>query len=158
MEAAESCEQIAHDDRRHLIVVPRGAIVPHFRRSGPARRDTSHVWQLVSDALVAINAGALAGNKKARMDFGGTPRLLGEIHSNRRVTIPAFKRVIGLHSRPFMIGKLKPHIEEFFAGIDGTEELAPDFLRGLDLTGDLDRPLMWDMAVRQDARTPDRLM
>src|SRR6478672_3141272 len=51
-----------------------------------------------------------------------------------------------------MLGKFKSHVQEFLTGRDGAEELTPDLLGCLHLTGDLDRPFMRHMAVRT-ART-----
>jgi hypothetical protein len=32
------------------------------------------------------------------------------------VTVPALQRIICLHARPFMLGKLEAHVEELMAG------------------------------------------
>ena len=100
------------------------------------------------NALMAIDARSLSSYEIARMDFGGATGLLGEVHCNRRVAVAAFERVVGFHPRPFMLGKLKAHVEKFLAGVDGAENLAPYLLGRLHFPRDLDRPFMRHVAVR----------
>src|SRR5215203_4757856 len=64
------------------------------------------------------------------------------------MTISAFQRVVGFHPPPFMLGKLQAHIEKFLPGVDGAENLAPDFLGCLHLACNLDRPFMRNVAIR----------
>src|SRR5262245_43903484 len=110
--------------------------------------NAAHVGQLVGDALVAVDAGLLAREQEALVGDGGARRLLGDVHRIRAVTVAAFQGVVGLEARPFMQRQLKPVVDEFFAGVDGAEQMAPDLLRGLHLAGDLVGPVMRHMAVR----------
>src|SRR5829696_3870930 len=108
------------------------------------------------DALVTIDTGLLLGNQKLAVDVRGSSGLLGEIHGDGGMAIAALEGVIGFQPRPFMLGKLKPMILKLLPGIDRAEDLAPDFLRGLHLAGDLVGPLVRHVAVRTtgaDART-----
>ena len=63
------------------------------------------------------------------------------------MAVAAFERVICLHTRPFVLGKLKPIIEEFLARADRAEEVSPDLLGGLHFSGDLVGPVVRHMAV-----------
>jgi hypothetical protein len=51
---------------------------------------------MMGDALVAIDAGLLAGEEEALMRHGGARRLLGDVHRIRAVAIAAFQGVVGL--------------------------------------------------------------
>src|SRR6185295_19419803 len=82
--------------------------------------------------------------------------LLGEVHGDGGMAVAALQGIIGLQPRPFMLGELKSMILKLLPGIDRAEDLAPDFLRGLHLAGDLVGPLMRHVAVGTtgaDART-----
>src|SRR5690348_8851463 len=81
------------------------------------------------------------------MDFGGAPRLLGEVHRHRGMAVAAFQRVIRLQARPFVLGKFEPVSQEFLSCVDRAEDLAPDLFRRLHLAGDLVGPIMWNVAV-----------
>ena len=100
------------------------------------------------DALVAIDAGPLARHKKLGMDRRCARRLLGKVHRDRRVAVATLQRVIRLQPRPFVLGQLQPLLLKFFARINRAKDLAPDFLRGLHLAGDLVGPVMRHVAVR----------
>ena len=93
--------------------------------------------------------------RNLRVDFRRAPRLLGEVHRRRGMAVAAFQRIIGLHPRPFVLGEFEPVIQELLPGVDRAEDLAPDFLRGLHLAGDLVGPVVRNVAVgagRADAR------
>ena len=66
----------------------------------------------------------------------------------RAVTVAAFQRIIGLEARPFVQRQLEPVVEEFLAGVDAAEQMAPDLLRGLHLAGDLVGPVVRNVAIR----------
>ena len=100
---------------------------------------------------------ALPGEKIARVDCGGALRLLGQVHRHRGMAVAAFEAVVGLQPRPFVLGQFEPVIEELAARVDGAEDLAPDFLRGLHLAGDLVGPFVRDVAVGTGGATPERL-
>src|SRR5689334_333991 len=82
------------------------------------------------------------------MGLGRAWALAGEIHVLESVAIAAFTRIVGLHARPFMLSKLQPVRLELLPRVDGAENLAPHLLRGLDLAGDLERPVVRHVAVR----------
>ena len=109
----EFCEVLA---QRLSLSPPRAFFSPEFGRLSPARLDPCHIGQFVRDPLVAIDARAFPGNKKSSVNISCTPGLLGEIHRYGRVTVPALQRIICLHARPFMLGKLEAHVEELMAG------------------------------------------
>src|SRR4051812_7054442 len=46
-----------------------------------------------------------------------------------------------------MRSEFKAHLKKFLAGIDRPENLAPDFLRCLDLAADLVGPVVWNVAI-----------
>jgi hypothetical protein len=48
------------------------------------------------DALVAIDAGLVAGDEKLAVDFRSAPGLLGEVHRYRGMAVAAFQGIIGL--------------------------------------------------------------
>ena len=64
------------------------------------------------------------------------------------MTVSTFKRVILFHPVPFIFRKFTAMGLEFLPCVDRAEELAPDFLGGLHLAGDLVRPVMGDVTVR----------
>ena len=80
------------------------------------------------NALVAINAGSLSRDQKTGMDLRCPSRLLGEIHGDRRMAIPAFKRIVGLKPRPFVLCELEAHVEKLLPGRDRAENFALDLL------------------------------
>src|ERR1700757_1179552 len=57
--------------------------------------DVAHVGRAVGDALVAVDAGLLAGEQEALMRDGRPRRLLGDVHRLRAVTVAALKRARG---------------------------------------------------------------
>src|SRR3954470_22331133 len=72
------------------------------------------------------------------------------------MAVAALKRIIGLQPRPFVLGEFEPMVLKFLPRVDRAEDLAPDFLRGLHLAGDLVGPVVRNMAVGTagaDART-----
>ena len=77
------------------------------------------------DTIVAIDARALLRNQEFRVDRGRSVGLLGKIHSDCGMTVPAFQRVIGPHPRPFVLGELEPMVRKLVAGRDRAEDLAP---------------------------------
>ena len=74
--------------------------------------------------------------------------LPGKVHIVEIVAVAALQRVVRLEPCPFVLGQLAAFLEEFLAGADGAEDLAPDFLGGLHLARDLVGPLVWHMAIR----------
>src|SRR5215467_3293695 len=64
------------------------------------------------------------------------------------MTIAALQRVVRLHPCPFVLGEFESVIEEFVAGRDRAEYLAPHLLRRLHLACDLVGPIVRHMAVR----------
>jgi integrase len=116
-------------------------------RLAPARRHAIHVGQLMGNAFVAVDAGALPAEQVPLVDTGRACSLLCDVHGLRRVAVPAFQRIVGLEPRPLVLGQLTPHGNELVARVDGAEELAPDFLGCLHLAGDLVRPLVGDVAI-----------
>src|SRR5690625_4447660 len=77
----------------------------------------------------------------------GARALTGEVHVFEGMTITALQRVVGLQPSPLTRSHLQAMLEEFFAGIDGAEDLAPDFLRSLHLARRLVGPVVRHMAV-----------
>ena len=59
--------------------------------------DVAHVWQMVRDALVAIDAGFLTRKQEASVSLNCTRALTCKIHRICAVAVTAFERVIGLH-------------------------------------------------------------
>src|SRR4051812_2232317 len=59
-----------------------------------------HVGQAMRDALVAVDAGSLAGEQEALVRRGRARVLLRQVHRLRAVAIAAFQRVVGLHPLP----------------------------------------------------------
>src|SRR5215831_9097827 len=102
---------------------------------------------MVGDALVAIDAGLLTRKQEPLVRLDRARALPRGIHRLRAVAVATFERVIGFHARPFVLGKLETMVEEFFAGIDGAENLAPDFLRRLHLARDLVGPVVGNVTV-----------
>src|SRR6516225_1697638 len=102
----------------------------------------------MGDALVAVDAGLLAGEEVALMRVRGARRLLRDVHGFRAVAVAAFQRIIGLEACPFMLSQLQPRVDELVAGVDRAEQVAPDLLGGLHLARDLVGPVVRDMAVR----------
>ena len=99
------------------------------------------------DALVTIDTGLLPRNQELAVDFRGPSGLLGKIHGDGGMAVAAFQRIVGLQSRPFVLGEFEPVIEELLPCVDRAEDLAPDFLRRLHLAGDLVGPLVRHVAV-----------
>src|SRR6185312_7453750 len=156
LSSSEPPKQIAFDgpkadrmDRRS-----REAPTETFTPSLPAG-DAVHVGQMMRDALVAIDAGLLAREEEALVSHGGARRLLGDVHGVRAVAVAAFQGIVGLEAGPFVQRQLEPLVEEFFAGIDGAEQFAPDLLGSLHLARDLVGPVVRHVAVRA-ARTHAR--
>ena len=102
---------------------------------------------MVSNAFVAIDAGLLTRKQEALVRLNCPRTLACDIHRLRAVAVAAFQRVIGLHARPLVGRKLKSMIQEFLARIDGSEKLAPHFLRGLHLARDFVGPFVRNMAI-----------
>ena len=119
-----------------------------FRLNLLPPRNTAHIGQMVRNALVAIDAGLFAGEKEALVCHRSARRLLGDVHRRGAVTVAAFQRVIGLEPRSFVERQFEPMIDKFFTGIDGAEQVAPNFLRRLHLARDLVGPVVRDMAIR----------
>src|SRR5690606_105383 len=113
-----------------------------------ALRHARHVRQAMGDALVAVDAGLLAGPQPQLVDLGRARALPGQVHRIEVVAVAALQRVVGLQPRPLVAGQHQPLVEELLAGIDGAENLAPDLLGGLHLARDLVGPVVRDMAVR----------
>ena len=103
--------------------------------------------KLVGDALVAVDAGALAGEEEALVGLDGALALAGDVHRLGRVAVAALERVVGLEPRPFVLRELEPVVEELLARVDRAEDLAPDLLGGLHLAGDLVGPVVRHVAV-----------
>ena len=82
------------------------------------------------------------------MRHRGARRLLGDVHRFGAVAVAAFQRIIGLEPCPFVQRQFEPVIVEFFAGVDGAEQVAPDFLGSLHLARDLVGPVVRHVAVR----------
>ena len=78
----------------------------------------------------------------------GPLSLASEVHEFKVMAVAAFARVVGLEPGPLMFGQFAAQGEELVAGIDGAEDLAPDFLRRLHLARDLVCPFVGDVAVR----------
>ncbi|MNT24483.1 hypothetical protein D3C72_1599570 [compost metagenome] len=74
--------------------------------------------------------------------------LAREVHVFVVVAVAAFQRIVRLEARPFVLGQFQPFVDEFFARVDGAEDLAPDFLGRLHLARDLVRPVVRHVAVR----------
>ena len=107
---------------------PSEMFAERVARSAPGllpARNVAHVGQVVGDALVAVDAGLLAGEQEALMGDRGARRLPGDVHRFRAVAVAAFQRIVGLEARPFVQRELKPVIEEFLARIDGAERSGP---------------------------------
>src|ERR1700761_4503722 len=111
----------------------------HGRTTGPRSLpagDPAHVGEMMGDALVAVDAGLLAREQEALMRDRGARRLLCDVHRLRGVAVAALEGIIGLEPRPFVQRELLPFVQEFLAGVDIAEQLAPDLLRGLHLACD----------------------
>jgi hypothetical protein len=100
------------------------------------------------DAFVAVDAGFLTTCERGRVHFHRAFALTGEVHGRQVVTVAALQRIVGFEPRPFVLRKLEPLVEKFFACVDGAEDRAPDFFRGLHLPGDLARPVMGNVTIR----------
>src|SRR6185436_15753318 len=108
------------------------------------RRD---VGQPVGDALVAVDAGLFPARQVGRMHGLCAHALPREVHGLVVVAVAALERVVGLEARPFVARELQPLALELLGRVDGAEDLAPDFLRGLDLARHLHRPFVRHVAV-----------
>ena len=62
------------------------------------------------------------------MDCSGATGLLGKVHRNRGMTVAALKRIVGFHSRPFVLGEFEPAIDELFSRCDRAKNLSPYLL------------------------------
>src|SRR6516162_1996964 len=116
--------------------------------------NATHVGQAVRDALVAIDARLLTRKQEALVGDRGARRLLGDVHGLRTVAIAAFQRIIGLEARPFVQRQFKPLVDEFFAGVDEAEKMAPDLLGGLHLARDFVRPVVRNVTIRASGPDP----
>src|SRR4029453_111332 len=63
------------------------------------------------------------------------------------MTITTFKRIVRLHSRPFMLGEFEAMGDKLLARIDRTENFSPNLLRGLHLACNLIGPFVRNMAI-----------
>ena len=63
VDPGEPAERVEHRSLRPLHAL-------QFGRSLPARIDAFHVRKLMSDALVAVDAGGFPGEEVSGMDFG----------------------------------------------------------------------------------------
>ena len=100
-------------------------VAPHRRRLLPARLDARHIRQFVRDAFVAIDAGPLFRQKISRMDFGGAPRLLGEVHRRGGMAVPAFERIVGLESAPIHAWQVPVAWREISARVEIVPNIFP---------------------------------
>src|SRR6185437_14489549 len=132
---------------RRALILPQALLVAQFGRNTPAGIDAGHIWQLMRDALVAVDAGALPRQQEPGMDLGGASCLLRQVHGDGGMAVAAFERVVRLEPRPFVLGEFEALVEEFLPRRDRAEDLAPDFLRRLHLARDLDRPLVGHVTV-----------
>lgn len=89
-----------------------------FRRHFPSGINPLHIGQLMRDALVAVDAGCLAGQQVFRVDVGGALRLLGQVHRYGRMAVAAFEAVVRLKAAPFVVGKFQALVEELLARIE----------------------------------------
>src|SRR3546814_20549487 len=101
---------------------PLQALAPQLRRRGPAWRDAGHVRQLMGDALVAVDARALAGDQVAAVDLGRPRPLHAEVHGDGDVAVAAFQGVVALQARHFVLGPPEALGEELLAGVGGSTE------------------------------------
>src|SRR5688500_20375912 len=97
------------------------------------------------DTLVAVDAGLAAlgdpGGERGGVRVGGALALAREVHADELVAVAALARVVGLHALPLPAGELQALGDELLARVDGAEDPAPHFLRGLHLARDLVRQL-----------------
>src|SRR5262249_16032782 len=63
------------------------------------------------------------------------------------MTIAAFERIVGLHTRPFMLRKFEAMVKELLARIDYGENLSPDLLRCLHFARYLLAPFIGYVAI-----------
>src|SRR5262245_22238131 len=103
---------------------------------------------MVSDSLVAIYAGLLARKKKALMGLNRTRALARDVHRLGAVAIATFKRIVGFHPRPFVLGEFEAMGDKLLARIDCAENFPPHLLGGLHLASNLVGPFVRDMAIR----------
>src|SRR6185436_6741173 len=102
---------------------------------------------MVGNALVAIDTGPLAGEQEALMRLNRARALPRRVHRLGAVAVAALKRIVGLHPGPFVERELESMFEKFFPGVDGSEDLPPYLLGGLQLPHKLIRPVVWNMAI-----------
>ena len=119
-----------------------------FSRFGDLLLDARHIRQGMRNPLVAIDAGLLAFRQLGRVGVGRALALAREIHRFELVAVAAFQRVVGLEAAPLVVGQLQAVRFEFFARIDGAEDLAPHFLGRLHLARHFAGPFVRHMAVR----------
>lgn len=123
-----------------------------FLRHFPAGINAFHVGQIVSDPLMAIDAGSLSGQEILRVNIGSSLCLLLQVHSDRRMAVAAFQAVIGFHPSPFVLRKCQAMFERLRTGVDRAEDFSPHFLRCLHLPRNLVGPVVRHEAIETSPR------
>ena len=75
--------------------------------------------------------------RKRSCALGGARALAREVHRLSAVAVAAFERSRWPSCAPIRARRAPPLGQELVAGVDGAEDMAPDFLRGLHLARDL---------------------
>src|SRR5687768_11868595 len=97
-------------------------------RHRPAGLDPGHVRQLVRDPLVAVDAGAIAGDQELAVNPLRARALAGEVHRRRGMAVAAFQRIVGLEPRPLVLREPEPMLLKLLPSVDRAEDVAPDLL------------------------------